>query len=49
MPGAFHYLKKNCSLNNIKNIRLEQLALLDHSGNVKFQQSINPKFKNSFC
>jgi FkbM family methyltransferase len=46
MPGAFHYLKKNFSLNNIKNIRLEQLALRDHSANVKIQQSINPKFKN---
>ncbi len=33
-------------LNNIKNIKLEQLALLDHSGQITFHQPINPKFKN---
>jgi FkbM family methyltransferase len=46
MPPAYYYLKKNITLNNCKNIKVEEIALSDQAGEADFQMIKNSKFKD---
>ncbi|MBP7808087.1 MAG: FkbM family methyltransferase [Bacteroidia bacterium] len=42
--GPLHYLRENVALNNLKNIKVEALALADTNGEIVFYEEKSPKY-----